>query len=130
GEWREEYEPWVAQLAAFIESPDYPRMAWNQALAYDMIFTQPVAHEFSRIQAPTLLIIGQRDRTAIGKDAVEPGLRERLGDYPQLGRSARDAIPGAELVELEGLGHLPHIEDFERFFAPYLDFLRRSGSRP
>ncbi len=126
GEWRPAYDPWVEQLAAFIDSPDYPRMAWNQALTYDMIFTQPVVYELSRLSMPTLLIIGQRDTTALGKDSVSPKLRDELGDYPQLGRAAHAAIPRSELVELVGVGHLPHIEAFDRFRGPLLDFLKRN----
>jgi len=123
GVWKEAYDPWVELLAKFIESPDYPRMAWNQALTYDMIFTQPVVYEFSDIKVPTLLIIGQRDTTALGKNLVSPEKKAQLGNYPELGRAAQAAIPGAQLVELEGLGHLPHIEAFDRFWTPYFEFL-------
>ncbi|KAF0094849.1 MAG: hydrolytic protein [Puniceicoccaceae bacterium 5H] len=123
GEWKPRYDPWVEQLAAFLDSPDYPRMAWNQALAYDMIYTQPVVYEFSQLQEPTLLIIGQRDKTALGKDQVSEEKRAKLGNYPALGRAAHNAIPDSELVELQGLGHLPHIEAFDRFFPPYRAFL-------
>lgn len=125
GKWRAAYDPWVEQLASFSLSPDYPLMAWDQALASDMIFTQPVVYEFGRISVPTLLIIGQRDRTAIGKAGAPPAVRAQLGNYPALGRAAQTAIPGAQLVELDGLGHLPHIEAFERFFLPLREFLDR-----
>ena len=125
GKWREAYDPWVEQLASYNRSPDYPRMAWNQALTSDMIFTQPVVHEFGAIRVPTLLIIGQRDRTAIGKAAAPREVQAKLGNYPELGRAAKRAIPGAELIELEGVGHLPHIEAFDRFIAPYRAFLDR-----
>jgi pimeloyl-ACP methyl ester carboxylesterase len=125
GEWRDAYDPWVEQLASFTLSPEYPRMAWNQALTSDMVFTQPVVHEFPRLRVPVLLIIGQRDRTAIGRSLAPPGVREKLGDYPALGRSAQRAIPGAELVELDGVGHLPHIEAFDRFLQPFRAFLDR-----
>ena len=125
GEWRPAYDPWVEQLAAFLDSPDYPRMAWNQALTYDMIYTQPVVYEFDQLQVPTLLIIGQRDRTALGKDQVSAEKRETLGNYPELGQAAHAAIPNSRLVELDGIGHLPHIEAFDRFFPPYHEFLDR-----
>lgn len=127
GRWREAYDPWVEQLASFTRSPEYPRMAWNQALTSDMVFTQPVVYEFPRIEVPTLLIIGQRDRTAIGKAAAPPPVRAKLGNYPELGKAAKQAIPGAELVELDGVGHLPHIEAFDRFITPYRAFLERAG---
>lgn len=130
GKWREAYDPWVEQLASFTKSPHYPRMAWNQALTYEMIFTEPVVQEFPRLNVPTLLIIGQRDRTALGKASAPAGVRDALGNYPKLGRAAKKAIHGAKLVELDGLGHLPQIEDFPRFIGPLREFLatQRSGS--
>ncbi|MES2693350.1 MAG: alpha/beta hydrolase [Verrucomicrobiota bacterium] len=127
GKWRPEYDPWVEQLASFNKSPQYPRAAWNQALTSDMVFTQPVVLEFGRISSPTLLIIGQRDRTAIGKEAAPPAVREKLGNYPALGRAAKAAIRGSELVEFEGVGHMPHIEAFDRFFPPLRAFLDRQA---
>ena len=123
GTWRQEYEPWLEQLTSFLRSPDYPRMAWNQALTSDMILTQPVVYDFPQLRVPTLLLIGALDRTAIGKDRAPPEIQKQLGDYPALARAAAAAIPDAKLVLLDGLGHLPHIEDFPKFFAPYRGFL-------
>lgn len=125
GKWKKDYAPWVDQLTSFIDSPDYARMAWNQALTYDMIFTQPVVYEFGQLTMPTLLVIGQRDRTALGKDIVDDELKAKMGDYPKLGRAARKAIPNSKLIELDDLGHLPHIEAFDRFMTPYENFLAR-----
>jgi pimeloyl-ACP methyl ester carboxylesterase len=121
--WREAYDPWVAQLASFTKSKEYPRMAWNQALTSDMVFTQPVVHEFGQLKVPVLLIIGQRDRTAIGKAGAPPAVREKLGNYPVLGRAAHRAIRNSELVELNDVGHLPHIEAFDRFIVPFRKFV-------
>jgi pimeloyl-ACP methyl ester carboxylesterase len=128
GKWQAAYDPWVDQLASFCESPDYPRMAWNQALTADMIFTQPVVQEFGRLRMPVLLIIGQRDRTALGRALAPPDVRPKLGNYPALGRAAKAAIPDAELVELDGVGHMPHIEAFERFIRPCRDFFDRHSA--
>jgi pimeloyl-ACP methyl ester carboxylesterase len=38
-----------------------------------------------------------------------------LGQYPQLGRAAARDLPGARLVELENVGHIPHLEGPEAF---------------
>lgn len=129
GKWQPAYDRWVDEQATFNASPDYPRVAWDQALTSDMVFTQPVVHEFGRIAVPTLLMIGQRDRTAIGKAAAPPAVRAKLGNYPALGRAAHAAIAGSQLVELDGLGHLPHIEAFDRFFPPYRKFLDEQAGR-
>jgi pimeloyl-ACP methyl ester carboxylesterase len=124
GDWRPAYDRWVEMLVLFTKSPDYPRMAWNQALTSDMIYTQPVCREFAAITAPTLLVIGQRDRTAPGKDQAPEAMRRTLGNYPELGRAAAAAIPGARLVELGDIGHAPHLEAFDIFIEPLRMFLR------
>ena len=60
GKWRSAYDPWVEQLASFNRSPEYPRMAWNQALTSVMIFTQPVVHEFGALRVPELTAVRRR----------------------------------------------------------------------
>lgn len=125
GQWKPEYQRWVDLQAGWILSPEYRTIAWNAALTYDMIFTQPVVYEFENVQAPTLLIIGQLDRTALGKNFVEEEVRKTLGNYPELGKETARKIPDATLVELEGVGHLPHIEAYEQFIGPLVNFLNK-----
>jgi len=48
-----------------------------------------------------------------------------MGNYPQLGRVTKAKIHNSELIELEGIGHLPHIESFDRFIQPLLTFLEK-----
>lgn len=128
GDWKPEYDRWVELGTAFLRSPDYPRMAWDQALTYDMIFTQPVCYEFGQLKMPVLLMVGSRDRTAIGKDLAPKAIRSSLGNYPELGRQTAAAISNCHLVELEGLGHLPHIEAFPGFVEPLKSFLSSESS--
>lgn len=124
GQWKAEYDPWVEILVGMVKSEGYPLVAWNQALTYDMIFTQPVVYEFPLVRVPTLLIIGQRDRTALGKGAVPEEVANGMGDYPALGKKTAAAIPDSKLVEIDEIGHLPHIEAFGRFIKPLLEFLK------
>ena len=123
GQWKPEYDRWVGMLAGLYAGPGKERVAWNQALTSDMVFTQPVVHEFPQVRVPTTLLIGQRDRTAIGRDRAPPDLRARLGDYPALGKAAAKAIPGAALVEFEDLGHSPQVEAPARFNQALLQAL-------
>jgi pimeloyl-ACP methyl ester carboxylesterase len=123
GSWKREYAPLVEVLSGWTRHPDYPKVAWNSALTADMIFTQPVLYEFPLVKAPTLLIIGQRDRTAIGKAWARPEVAAKLGDYPKLGRAAARAIPKAKLVEIKGAGHVPQLEAFSAYRAALLQFL-------
>ncbi|WFC42733.1 alpha/beta hydrolase [Pseudoxanthomonas sp. SE1] len=123
GEWKPEYEHWVRMLGGMYAGDGRDAVAWSQALTSDMVFNQPVVHEFPRITVPTTLFIGQKDRTAIGKDLASPELAKRLGDYPALGKRAAAAIPGATLVEFEDLGHSPQVEAPARFNTALLDAL-------
>jgi len=121
--WKPEYEQWVNLLAGWTINKDYPLIAWNAALTYDMIFTQPVVQEFSLLKCPTLLIIGTRDRTALGKALASPEVQKTMGLYNELGKKTQQKIPNSKLVELDNVGHLPHIEAFERFIGPLLKFM-------
>ena len=75
-------------------------VAWDQALTSDMILSQPVVYEFERIAVPTVLMIGQKDTTAIGKDRAPPEIAQTLGNYPELGRMANRRIGNSTLVAL------------------------------
>lgn len=123
--WKAEYDEWVNLLAGWTLNSDYKTIAWNAALTYDMIFTQPVVYEFKNITAPTLLIIGTRDRTALGKPLVTEEVRKTMGLYSKLGKKTQMEIPNSELVEIENVGHLPHIEKFKSFIEPLINFLKR-----
>jgi pimeloyl-ACP methyl ester carboxylesterase len=123
GVWRPEYEAQIQQVAGFTLHPDYARVAWASALTYDMIFTQPVVNELPRLRVPTRLIIGTRDRTALGRKYALPQSGAAMGNYSVLGKKARDAIPGALLVELPGLGHVPQVEAFDQYSDALLKFL-------
>jgi pimeloyl-ACP methyl ester carboxylesterase len=124
GEWRPEYEPLLEFSAGMTQHPDYPKVAWCSALTYDMIFSQPVVYELGDLKPATLLIIGLRDRTAIGRAWAPKETAEKLGNYRELGKQAAAAIAGAQLVELEGVGHLPQVEAFDAYSQALLAFLR------
>jgi pimeloyl-ACP methyl ester carboxylesterase len=123
GQWRAEYETWVQMLAGMYRGPGRELVMWNSALLYDMIYTQPVVYEFEQLKMPVLLLIGQHDTTAIGKDAAPPEVAARLGHYPELGRQAAARIPHAKLVEFADLGHAPQIQDPDAFHRALLQGL-------
>jgi len=125
GKWKDQYTRWVNLSAGWTLNKDYPKVAWNNALTYDLIMTQPVVYELQNIKAPTLLIVGQRDRSAVGKNYASQEDQKTLGNYPELGKKTHNLIKSSELVELDNIGHLPHIEDFERFIKPLLNFIKQ-----
>ena len=122
--WKPAYEEWLALSAGWTLHKDYPMVAWNSALTTDMIMAQPVVYELANIKAPTLLLIGQRDRTAVGKDLVSKEVQLTMGNYPELGRKAQAQIQNSTLIPLEDIGHLPHIEAFEPFAKALLGFIQ------
>lgn len=44
GTWKPAYDEWLNIAAGVTASPDYKLVAWNSALTYDMIYTQPVVY--------------------------------------------------------------------------------------
>jgi len=123
--WKAEYDEWVNILAGWTLNSQYPIIAWNNALTFDMIFTQPVVYEFSNIKHKTLLIIGTRDRTALGSFLVSDEVAQTMGRYDLLGKATQKLITNCELIEIKNVGHLPHIEAFDQFINPLVKFIER-----
>lgn len=121
--WKPEYERFVEQFARVQLSGDYPRFAHVSALTYQMIYEGPIYNELPKLTVPTLLVIGQSDRTVFGRRFAPPEVVRPLGNFPQLGRSTQQRIPGAVLKEFNGVGHIPHLEQPERFHAVVQDFV-------
>ncbi|MBW3596253.1 MAG: alpha/beta hydrolase [Planctomycetes bacterium] len=125
-QWKPEYERFVEVHYRWTLSGEYPRLAWASALTAQMIYEQPVVHELEQLKVPSLLVIGQEDRTALGKSRASGDAAARLGQYPQLGRRAAKQIPTAQLVELKGVRHIPHLEAQEEFHEALLEFLNKA----
>lgn len=50
GQWKPEYDRWVNMLAGLNNGDGKKQVAWNSALLYDMIYTQPVVYEFDALK--------------------------------------------------------------------------------
>ncbi len=120
GAWNDAYAALTVPLIGWQNGPDKSQIAKVSALTYDMILTQPVIDDFENLTVPTSFIIGTRDRTGPNRANKKPDVEYELGQYDTLGERAAGLVSNAKIVELEGLGHLPHIEDFDTF-APALD---------
>ncbi|RYY95520.1 MAG: alpha/beta hydrolase [Chitinophagaceae bacterium] len=124
-QWKPEYELYVAAQWQGLQVPDFRTASRASALASAMIYEQPVYYELHLVKAPTLIIIGQEDRTIVGKGGLDTATAARHGQYPQLGRWLQGQIKGSRLVELKGVGHIPHVQAPEAFRDAVLDFLKR-----
>ena len=124
-EWKTEYEQYAQAQAADLKLPNFPQIALVNALTFQMIYEQPVVYEFQNLKVPTLLIIGQLDRTVVGKAKVPKEIVDNYGNYPKLGKETQARIKGSKLVELEGVGHIPHIQTPDKFEKAIGDFLQK-----
>ena len=125
GTWKPEYEQWVQMLAGLYRGPGKQVVAWNSALTYDMIYSQPVFYEFEKLSMPVLLMIGDKDTTAPGKQFAPPELRAQLGHYPELAKAAVARMPHGRLIEFPELGHSPQVQDPTAFHKVLLDALAK-----
>jgi len=121
--WKPEYEQYVRDQAWVLGTGEHARDALASALTSEMVYEQPVCYEFPRIAVPTLLIIGHEDRTVPGKARLSSEMKAIAGDYPKLGKKTQEMIRGSKLVEIQGAGHIPHIERPEAFDQALLAFL-------
>ncbi|MCH2001635.1 alpha/beta fold hydrolase [Acinetobacter seifertii] len=125
GQWKPEYDKWVDMLAGLNAGKGHEKVAWNSALIYDMIFTQPVYYEFSHLEVPTVLYIGTGDTTAIGSDIAPPEVKQKIGQYSVLGKEAAKLIPNAELIEFAGMGHSPQMQNPKLFHEALIKTLKK-----
>jgi len=123
GGWRPEYQRWVDMLTGLAQGPGHETFAAVTARIDDMIFTQPVVYELPLLKLPTLLLIGTKDTTAIGKDFAPKDVQAKLGHYAELAPRTKAAIPGATLVEFPDAGHAPQIQQPEKFNAALIEGL-------
>lgn len=121
--YKPEYEQYVQAQAESLIRPDFPQTTIANALTTLMAYEQPVAYEFKNIKVPTLLIIGQADRTILGKNRLPKELQSKYGQYPALGKKLNGDISGSKLIELENVGHIPHVQVFDEFMKAVLKFI-------
>lgn len=125
--WKPAYDVWVNMLLSLYQLPgENTTYTYNQAQVTEAVLLQPVVYEFPLIKARTLVMIGTKDNTAIGKAWSPPDVQKILGNYSVLGRETADAIPGAALAEFDGLGHAPQIQDSEWYHQVLLSWLDKS----
>ena len=108
GAWKPEYERYVRILYAPTLSGEWPRLAMVRSIYQQMLYLDPVVYDWAKIKVRTLVIGGEKDGA----------------DFPRLAKHVADTIPGAELVILPNLGHVPHVEAPDVFYPPLLKFLK------
>jgi hypothetical protein len=127
--WQPEFERFVEIYVRMQKGPDYQTFSQTSVLTYQMIAEKPIVADLPRLKMPTLLIIGQQDRTVFGRRFAPPEAVKLLGNFPKLGENAAKIIPHAKLVPLANVGHIPHIEVPELFNETVLNFLKNSKKK-
>ncbi len=120
GTWKEEYEVLLTPYKGWLNGPDWKKIAWNNALMYGPIFSEDMMPALKKVTQASYLIIGTRDTTGPGRGWKKAGVNYQLGQYSTLARQATSQVKNMRLFELNGLGHMPHIEDYEAFLKVFL----------
>ena len=122
--WKPEYEQYVAAQWAVFNARDSSKIAWTNALTWQMIYEQPIIYELKNIKVQTLLIVGSEDQTLFGKDRLPKEVANEHAKYFQHAVEAQKQIKYSKLIEVKGTGHIPHIEATNIFLEHVLAFLR------
>lgn len=123
GKWNESYEELIKIHEGWLNGPDWPTVAWNNALTYLPIFAEDITRRLPELRTEVSLIIGTRDRTGPGRGWMKKGTKYELGRYDRLGKTFKRTLPSATVIELENLGHMPQFEDYKRFAKAFYKLL-------
>jgi pimeloyl-ACP methyl ester carboxylesterase len=100
-------EKYVRTQYGWTLSGNWPQAAMVRALAQQMVYEDPVVYDWAHIKVKTLEIGGDQDGA----------------NFPELAKHVADTIPGAQLVLLPNIGHVPHFEAPDLFHRELLKFL-------
>lgn len=124
--WDPSYDVWVNMLDGIYHGPERLRFTYTQALVTEAILNQPIVYEFKLLKPKTLLIIGDKDNTALGKAWAPDSVKPLLGHYDVLGKQIAAQIPDASLIEFADLGHAPQIQAPVRYHEALLGWLEEN----
>src|ERR1700682_1074846 len=120
------------QVTPFIDarfnikgSSEYPR--WLRAFvnSAQMIYREPVVHEISLVQRPTLFIMGADDHNAPGKPNAPEALRARMGQNAELAKALAAKMPDGRAEVIPDAGHLVFLEAPAKYNELLLGFLAK-----
>jgi pimeloyl-ACP methyl ester carboxylesterase len=107
GAWKPEYERFVRILYAPTLSGDWPRLAMVQSIYRQITYLDPVVYDWAHIKVKAMVLGGEKDGQ----------------NFPVLAKHIAETIPGAKLVIIPGVGHVPHVQVPDIFNKELLAFL-------
>lgn len=123
GEWEPVYDVWVNMSNNIYHGSQRESFIRAQARIVDMVLTNPVAPHFKALEPRTLLMIGEKDKTAIGAQWSPPEVAEKLGHFDELGPEVLGELPNGELITFPELGHAPQISHSKEFHEKLIQWL-------
>jgi pimeloyl-ACP methyl ester carboxylesterase len=84
-----------------------------RSIYQQITYLDPVVDDWAHIKVKTLVLGGELDGQ----------------DFPALAKHIADTIPGAELVIIPKVGHVPHIQVPDTFNRELLKFLKSDSGR-
>ncbi len=101
-------QKYVLRQYGWTLSGNWPEAAMVRALVQQMVYEDPVVYDWAHIKVKTLEIGGDKDGP----------------NFPELAKHVADSIPGAQLVLIPNVGHVPHFEAPDVFHRELLRFLK------
>ncbi len=112
--WDNQYLYWVKLQYGQTLSAEWPKLAKIRAWQTQIPYFDPVVYDWPHIKTKALVIGGAAD-----------GLSR---DFSAEARTVAEALPNAELVLFDGIGHNPHFEIPEKFHRELIRFLRSDAN--
>jgi pimeloyl-ACP methyl ester carboxylesterase len=125
GQWAPAYDVWVNMLVNIYYGTSRDAFVRNQAQVVDMVLTGPVAPYFKDLKPRTLLVVGEKDKTAIGAQWAPPEVAARLGRFDELGPAVAAQLANGTLISYPELGHAPQISHPDVFHKDLLGWLSK-----
>ena len=121
--WEPAYNVWVTMFVNILFGSQRQNFLLCQARVVDLVLTNPIAQYFKDLTTHTLLMIGDKDKTAIGSQWAPPAVAAKLGQFDVLGPERCSEIADCTLVQFPNLGHAPQISNPTAFHEKLLAWL-------
>ena len=118
----EALDPYVEARIRVKGAADYPRWLRTFANTFQMIWREPVVHEIPLLTQPVLFVMGGNDHLAPGRNFAPEEVRAKMGHNADLAKDLAANMPDGQVEAFEGIGHLVHLEQPQRFNEIVLRF--------